>query len=86
MLLQHAVKYDEAQKWIHLQDQQQLTHQSLPTHCKLLESHCEQFEKAMEKGCAELTTLSAASSTSLYIHQDATTTHTKCPYCGYSHL
>ena len=47
MLLQHAVKYQEAHDWIRLQDQ---TYTSLLQHCKLLEQCCEQFQKAQARG------------------------------------
>ena len=46
------------------------------------------FLKAQLKGRAELTTITAASSVTSSIHQDAVTTHprqSKCPWCGYSH-
>ena len=69
MLLQHAVKYHKARDWIRLQDQTQLTYTSLLQHCKLLEQHCEQFQKAQARGRAELTTLSAATATTSSIHQ-----------------
>ena len=36
MLLQHAVRFQEARDWIHLQDQNQLTYASLLQHCKTL--------------------------------------------------
>ena len=49
MLLWHVVKYYEAHDLICIQDQQQLTYQSLLAHCKLLKSYCEQFQKAQER-------------------------------------
>ena len=33
-----------------VQDQKQLSYQSLLSHCKLLEARCEQFQKAQVKG------------------------------------
>ena len=53
MLLQHAVKFHEARDWIWLQDQSQLTYKSLLQHCKTLEQHCEQYQKAQIKSHAE---------------------------------
>ena len=50
MVLQHVVQYHEARDWICQQDQSQLTYQSLLSHCKLLESRCEQYQKAKERG------------------------------------
>ena len=50
MLLQHAVRFQEARDWIHLQDQNQLTYASLLQHCKTLEQRCEQYQKAQIKG------------------------------------
>ena len=63
-----------------------LIYQSLLAHCKLLEQCCEQFQKAQAKGTAELTTLSAALSTTSSIHQDTVATNNpKCSQCSYSH-
>ena len=45
MVLQHAVKYHEARDWFRLQDQSQLTYQALLSHCKMLETCCEQYQK-----------------------------------------
>ena len=53
MILQHAVCYHEARDWISQQDQSQLTYQALLSHCKLLEQHCEQYQKARERGYAD---------------------------------
>ena len=50
MLLQHAVHFHMARDWICQQDQSNLTHQSLLSHCKLLESRCKQYQKARERG------------------------------------
>ena len=51
MVLQHNVRYHEARDWIRHQDQSQLTYQALLSHCKMLKSWCEQFQKAKERGC-----------------------------------
>ena len=40
MVLQHAVKYNEVQDWICLQDQSTLTYQSLLNYCTQLEARC----------------------------------------------
>ena len=37
MLLQHAIKFHEAQDWIQLHDPATLTYQTHLNHCKLLE-------------------------------------------------
>ena len=54
---QHAVKYHEARDWIHLQYQSAVTYDKLLSHCRTLETQCEQFQKAKEKGNANLTTI-----------------------------
>ena len=82
MLLQHMVRYHEAHNWIWLQDQEQLTYQTLLSHCQLLETWCEQFQKAKDKVQTDLCSLTAAT-TSLSIHQDSLTTHPKCHKYGY---
>ena len=38
MVLQHVVRYHEAHNWIQLQNQSQLTYQTLLNHCQLLKS------------------------------------------------
>ena len=86
MLLQHVVTFHEARDWIQLQDQSQLTYKLLLQHCKTLEQHCEQYQKAQLKGHAEVTILFAATATSSSVHQDAITfNHTQCTKCGYQH-
>ena len=85
MVLQHAVCYYEARDWIHQQDQSQLTYQSLLTQCKLLESRCKQCQEAKEKGWADLTSITAVTSSASSIHADALTTFAHCNTCGYSH-
>ena len=85
MLLQHAMKFHEACDWIQLQDPATLTYQTLINHCKLLEQCCKQFQKAQQKGRAELTSLATASATSSSVHQDSITAHHRCYRCGYSH-
>ena len=60
------------------------TYTSLLQHCKTLEQHCEQFQKAQVKGYTERTTLSAPISSS--VHQDAITIHnTQYIKCSYKH-
>ena len=49
MVLQHAVCHHKARDWICQQDPSQLTYQSLLTQCKLLESRCEQYQKARRR-------------------------------------
>ena len=71
MVLQHAVPYHEARNWIQLQDQSQLTYQYLLAQCKLLESSCEQYQKAKERGGADLMTITAATTSASSIHGDA---------------
>ena len=83
MVLQHAVQYHEASDWIRQQDQSQLTYQALLSHCKMLEQHCEQYQKAKKKGHANLASITAASTSS--IHMDALSHHNHCQKCGYSH-
>ena len=88
MLLQHAIKIHEARDWIWLQDLATLTYQTLLNHCKLLEQWCEQFQKAQQKGKAELTSIAATSTTSSSIHQDSISIHhnqTRCYRCGHNH-
>ena len=84
MVLQHAVQYHEARDWIRQQDQSQLTYQALLSHCKLLQQPCEQYQKARERGCADLASITTASTSS--IHTDALTVspHNHCQKCGYS--
>ena len=85
MVLQHTVRYLEAHNWIQLQDQSQLTYRALCTHCWLLMFHSKQYQEAKEKGQADLTSLSTATSLASSIHQDALTILPKCNKCGYSH-
>ena len=85
MLLQHAIKYHEARNWICLQDPATLTYKTLLNHCKLLVQRCKQFRKAQQKGCAELTTLTTASTTQTSLHQGAITIQYYCYRCGYIH-
>ena len=81
MVLQHTVRFHKARDWIWLQDQSQLTHKALLSHCQLLKSQCKQYQKTKEKGQADLTTVTSASS----IHKHALSTFLKCSKCGYSH-
>ena len=83
MVLQHAVKYHLARDWIRLQDQSQLTYQALFLHCKKLEACCEQYQKAKERGHANLASITAATSS---LHIDAMSKSQPCCYkCGHSH-
>ena len=85
MLLQHAIKYNEACNWIRLQDPATLTYKILLHHYKLLEKRCKQFRKAQQKGCAELTTLTTTSTTQTSLHQETITIQYDCYRCGYRH-
>ena len=76
MVLQHRVSYHEARDWIHLQDQSYLTYQSLLVHCKLLQSCCEQLQKAKEMGQADLMNITAATSSASSVHTNALPTLT----------
>ena len=84
-LLQHTIKYHEACDWIRLQDPATLTYKTLLHHCKLLEQRCKQYRKAQQKGHAELTTLTTASTTQTSLHHDAITIQFDCYRCGYRH-
>ena len=78
MVLQHAVRYHGARDWIRHQDLSQLSYQALLSHCKMLESWCEQFQKAKERGHANLASITATTSS---LHMNAYC----CKKCGYSH-
>ena len=84
MVLQHAVRYHKDRDWIRHQDQSQLTYQALLSHCKMLESWCEQFQKAKERGYANLASITTATSS---LHMDTLSISSKhcCKKCGYSH-
>ena len=82
-VLQHAVKYHEARDWIRQQDQSQLTYQALLSHCKMLEAQCEQYQKAKERGHADLASITAATSS---LHLDALSSPKHwCKKYGYCH-
>ena len=84
MILQHAIKYHKARDWIRQQDQSQLTYQVLLSHCKMLEGHCKWYQKAKERGHANLSSITATTSS---LHLDAITkSKICCNKCGYSHL
>ena len=85
MLLQHAMHFHEARDWICQQDQSELTYQCLLSHCKLLESRCKQYQKARERGWADLMSISAATASASSIHTDALTTQAHCNKCSYMH-
>ena len=85
MLLQHTIRYHEAHNWNCLQDPATLTYKTLLQHCKLLEQWCEQFRKALQKGRAELTSLSTASATNTLVQTDSITTQHSCYRCGHNH-
>ena len=82
MVLQHAVKYHEAGDWIRQQDQSQLMYQTFLSHCTMLEACCEHDQKAKERGCTDLASITAATSS---LHIDAMTKSQTCYVCGYSH-
>ena len=83
MVLQHEVKYHEARDWIRQQGQSQLTYQALLSHCKMFEACCEQYQKAKERGHANLACITAATSS---LHLDAISqSQPNCNKCGYSH-
>ena len=87
MLLHHAIRYHEAHDWIRQQDPATLTYKTLLQHCKHLEQCCKHFQKAQQKGRAELTSLGTAKTTNT-IHQDAITTHhnyNNCYRCRHHH-
>ena len=88
MLLQDAVKFRKARYWIRLQVQTQLVYSALLQHCKRLEQHCKQFQKAKLRGHPVLTNLSAATSTVSSVHQHTiTTTHNTIQWtqCRFNH-
>ena len=88
MLPHYAIKFQQARDWIILQDPATLTYQTLLNYCKLLEQWCKQFQKAQQKGRADLTSIVATSATNSSIHQDSISTHpnqTGCYRCEYSH-
>ena len=83
MVLQHVVKYHEARDWIRQQDQSQLTYQALLSHCKMLKVWCKQYQKAKERGHANLASITAATSS---LCLDAISSSKPCCMkCGYSH-
>ena len=82
VVLQHAAKYHEARDWIRQQDQSLLTYQALLSHCKMLEAHCEQYQKAKERGHTDLASITAATSS---LHIDAMSKLPSYNKCGYSH-
>ena len=84
MVLQHTVRHHEARDWIRQQDQSQLTYQSLLSHCKLLESWCKQYQKARERGCPDLASITAASASSIPTDALTTSPQTHCNKCDYS--
>ena len=57
----------------------QLTYQSLLAQCKLLKSQCEQYQKAMERGPADLTTLTAVTTSASSIHTNTLPTYHPLP-------
>ena len=86
MVLQHAVCYHEARDWIRQQDQSQLTYQALLSHWKLLESCCEQFQKARDRGHADLASITTATASSIHADVLTISPHNHCKKHGYSHL
>ena len=85
MVLQHAVKYHEAQDWICLQDQSTLTYQSLLNYCTQVEARCEQFKQAQAQGRAQLSSITMASATPSSLLAQSGITNISCKRCGYTH-
>ena len=87
MVLQHVVKYHKAGDWIHLQDQDTLTYQSLLNYCTQLEARCKQYQQAQAQGRTQLTIITVVSATpsSLHANTQSTTTNVSCKRCGYTH-
>ena len=85
MVLQHAMQYHEARDWIWLQDQSQLIYLPLLAQCKLLKLWCEQCQKAKEREQADLTTITAATTSASSIHANSLSAYSCCHNCGYSH-
>ena len=85
IVLQHAVWCHKARDWIWLQDQSQPTCKALLTHCQLFEACCKQYQKAKEKGWADITSITAVTTTASSIHTDALSTFPWCTKCGYFH-
>ena len=85
MLLQHTVCFHKARDWICQQDQSELTYQPLVSHCKVLESSCKQYQKAMNWGRADLTSISTATASASSVHNDAPTSQAYCNKCSYTH-
>ena len=84
MLLQHAVWYHKARDWICQQDQSQVIYQCLLSHCRLLESRWKQYQKARERGWADLVSITTATASAFSIHADALTTQFHCNKCNYT--
>ena len=69
-----------------MQDQTNLTYQSLLGHCKQLKARCEQFQQAQAKVRAHLTAITSASSSDSSIHANLqTTVKQPCSRCRYAH-
>ena len=60
-------------------------HKSLLTNCQLLKAYCKQYQKAEEKGLANITSITAVTTTALSIHTSALSTFSWCAKCVYSH-
>ena len=76
-VLQHTIKYHEVRDWIHLQDQDTFTYQSLLNYCTQLEDRCELYRQAQVQGRAQLITITVASAipSSLHAKMQSTTTN-----------
>ena len=85
MVPQHGVRFQEARDWIWLQDKSHLAFMAILSYSQLLKSQCKQYQKAKEKGQADLTSLTTATSSVLSIHQNTLSTFPKGSKCGYSH-
>ena len=84
MVLQHPVRYHEARDWIRHQDQSQLTCQALLSHCKMLKSQCEQFQKAKERGSCQFSLYYCHYIILTYGYPMSISPKYHCKKCGYS--
>ena len=84
MLLHHAIHYHEAQDWIQQHNQQEFTYSTVLFHCKLLKSWCKQYQKAKEKDCTNLNTITAVIHPSR--HNSPRHPNPQCTKCGHNHL
>ena len=84
MLLQYAVRYQESRDWI--REKTVGSHIHIPTYTLQTSIVLMQIIlKAKEKGCADLTTITAASSTASSVNQDTKNVQIRCTRCIYTH-